>query len=178
MCGNTSFTEKPMLIFSFFQIPGILWWKSVKLNKQPLGSLVVHTPWFKSAMAPWFQTTSKSMMSGGNIFLYSIFSETILTLLDQSHLDLIALIYLLAEPCWRRKSHILERDLTLRLPTGTEEHTYTKESVSLSFVKWQYFTPCYILLCVCALLTCFQMPQWLILREHPSQRPTGNTEVK
>ena len=50
------------------------------------------------------------------------FLKTILKVLNQSHLDLIALIYLFAEPCWRWKSHILEWDLTLRLPAGAEEH--------------------------------------------------------
>lgn len=39
----------------------------------------------------------------------------------RTYLDLIVLVNLLAGACGRRKTHILEGDLTLGLPAGTEE---------------------------------------------------------
>lgn len=47
------------------------------------------------------------------------------------YLNLVVLIYLLVEPRRRRKAHILERDLTLWLPTRTEEYTLTDKSENL-----------------------------------------------
>lgn len=41
-----------------------------------------------------------------------------------THLDLVVLVDLLAGARGRRETHVLEGDLTLRLPAGTEEeHT-------------------------------------------------------
>lgn len=53
------------------------------------------------------------------------FSEPVLSILKPAHLDLVALIDLLAEPCRWRKTHILEWDLTLWLPARTEGHKHT-----------------------------------------------------
>lgn len=39
----------------------------------------------------------------------------------EAHLDLVVLIYLLAGARGRRETNVLEGDLTLRLPAGTEE---------------------------------------------------------
>jgi len=51
---------------------------------------------------------------------------------NYSHLDLIAFVDLFAETCWRRKTHVLELDLTLRLPAEWEKHTHTHKVFILS----------------------------------------------
>lgn len=106
-------------------------------NKQPLGSLVVPD-------LNLTQTASKSMISGDK----RTFWEIILTWLNQSHLHVIALINLLADPCWRRKSHILEWDLTLWLPTGTKENMHIQKIIVISVKQW-HSTLIYVV-CWCA----------------------------